>query len=438
MGNATLRLVPLLAGLGMCIGRTMAQQLALPAPPPAPVPAQTQAASIRAVVFLDQVSAIGLDPRKWAVLNGEVLDAGGDFVLRLGCDAPEAAALVTRPISVAGMSEIAVQIDAAPTGDPPPPPLALEWSDEQGGWRPIGLIDAQAGAGPRLLSIPPFAGAGSIRIRLAPRGGPGGWLVRAVSVAGTPGGGWSRVQLDSEPLDGGLFAIITDSILAERRVESPATFLVPGRSIRLVAPAEIGGHPFVRWDLGGERTNETRRAIRHELDSGQPAVAHYAPETDPARIASIAIEAIPAEGQHFAVALADDLSFVVEPVPSGESVRFLVGESAAFAAAPRFGRLVFSHWSLDGRLLPHDSALLTLSIDRSATLVAAYELLGDMNDDDAIDKSDIETFILALADPAAYQQRFPTIDRLRRGDVNGDGRLDEADIRRFVELVLGE
>ncbi|MCC6360119.1 MAG: hypothetical protein IT450_15350, partial [Phycisphaerales bacterium] len=79
-----------------------------------------------------------------------------------------------------------------------------------------------------------------------------------------------------------------------------------------------------------------------------------------------------------------------------------------------------------------------LSIDRSATLVAAYELLGDMNDDDAIDKSDIETFILALADPAAYQQRFPMIDRLRRGDVNGDGRLDEADIRRFVELVLGE
>ncbi|MGE0481366.1 MAG: LamG-like jellyroll fold domain-containing protein [Phycisphaerae bacterium] len=59
---------------------------------------------------------------------------------------------------------------------------------------------------------------------------------------------------------------------------------------------------------------------------------------------------------------------------------------------------------------------------------------GDLNCDGRVDNFDIDAFVLALIDPAAYVLANPTCD-LRNGDVNADGVLNNFDIDPFVALV---
>lgn len=60
--------------------------------------------------------------------------------------------------------------------------------------------------------------------------------------------------------------------------------------------------------------------------------------------------------------------------------------------------------------------------------------IGDLNCDGAIDALDIEPFITALLDPAAYSAAHPACDR-RLADVNEDGSVDAFDIQPFVEIL---
>ncbi len=62
-------------------------------------------------------------------------------------------------------------------------------------------------------------------------------------------------------------------------------------------------------------------------------------------------------------------------------------------------------------------------------------LLGDLNCDGAVDNGDIDAFVLALLDAAAYAAQYPDCDR-QSGDVNGDGAVDNADIDGFVACLL--
>jgi hypothetical protein len=62
--------------------------------------------------------------------------------------------------------------------------------------------------------------------------------------------------------------------------------------------------------------------------------------------------------------------------------------------------------------------------------------LGDLNCDGALDAFDIDPFVLALTDPAAYEEQFPEC-RLARADVNGDGAVDAFDIDPFVARLTG-
>ncbi|MGE0480865.1 MAG: FG-GAP repeat protein [Phycisphaerae bacterium] len=62
------------------------------------------------------------------------------------------------------------------------------------------------------------------------------------------------------------------------------------------------------------------------------------------------------------------------------------------------------------------------------------EHVGDLNCDGALDNFDIDAFVLALSDPAAYAAAFPTCDS-DRADVNGDRRVDNFDIDAFVMLL---
>ncbi len=65
----------------------------------------------------------------------------------------------------------------------------------------------------------------------------------------------------------------------------------------------------------------------------------------------------------------------------------------------------------------------------------AEPLLGDTNDDGAVDTLDIDPFVLLLTDPAGYATAFPGVDPLAVGDVNLDLVVDTLDIDPFVALL---
>ncbi len=61
---------------------------------------------------------------------------------------------------------------------------------------------------------------------------------------------------------------------------------------------------------------------------------------------------------------------------------------------------------------------------------------GDLNCDGDIDFDDINPFVLALSDPAAYQAAYPNCNILN-GDCDGDGDVDFDDINPFVAILAG-
>lgn len=61
-------------------------------------------------------------------------------------------------------------------------------------------------------------------------------------------------------------------------------------------------------------------------------------------------------------------------------------------------------------------------------------MVGDLNCDCEINHEDIDPFVLALTDPAAYMQEFRFCD-LMLADINRDGNVDNADIDPFVDLL---
>jgi hypothetical protein len=63
-------------------------------------------------------------------------------------------------------------------------------------------------------------------------------------------------------------------------------------------------------------------------------------------------------------------------------------------------------------------------------------LLGDLDCNGWVDFEDINPFVLAIADPVAYQTAYPDCNFLN-GDCNGDGIVDFDDINPFVVLLSG-
>ncbi len=59
---------------------------------------------------------------------------------------------------------------------------------------------------------------------------------------------------------------------------------------------------------------------------------------------------------------------------------------------------------------------------------------GDLNCDGQVGFADINAFVLALSDPAAYALEYPDCS-VSRGDINGDGQVGFGDINPFVALL---
>ncbi len=68
-------------------------------------------------------------------------------------------------------------------------------------------------------------------------------------------------------------------------------------------------------------------------------------------------------------------------------------------------------------------------------LVPAWAV-GDLDCDGAVGFSDINPFVLALSNPAAYAAAYPDCD-LQNGDIDGDGVVGFGDINPFVALLSG-
>ena len=62
---------------------------------------------------------------------------------------------------------------------------------------------------------------------------------------------------------------------------------------------------------------------------------------------------------------------------------------------------------------------------------------GDMNGDGAVTNGDINPFVLALTDPAAYEAAYPGLDPDLIGDFNGSLTLTNGDIIGFVDALTG-
>lgn len=71
----------------------------------------------------------------------------------------------------------------------------------------------------------------------------------------------------------------------------------------------------------------------------------------------------------------------------------------------------------------------------SATLTRIPAIPADMNYDGLVDNGDIDSFTLALLDPAAYTTQFG-YDPIYAGDVNRDFAFDNGDIDGFVSCLL--
>ncbi|TWT40527.1 tRNA3(Ser)-specific nuclease WapA precursor [Phycisphaerae bacterium RAS1] len=61
-------------------------------------------------------------------------------------------------------------------------------------------------------------------------------------------------------------------------------------------------------------------------------------------------------------------------------------------------------------------------------------LTGDMNCDGVVDILDLNAFVLAILDPAAYAAQYPNCN-LTSGDINGDGLVNVLDINPFNDLL---
>ncbi len=75
-----------------------------------------------------------------------------------------------------------------------------------------------------------------------------------------------------------------------------------------------------------------------------------------------------------------------------------------------------------------------LHLTANMVLCAPGPRLGDMNCDGALNAFDIDPFVLALTDAAAYAAAWPSCDYML-ADINGDGAVNAFDIDPFVDCL---
>ncbi|MBL8879670.1 MAG: hypothetical protein JNG88_11175 [Phycisphaerales bacterium] len=110
---------------------------------------------------------------------------------------------------------------------------------------------------------------------------------------------------------------------------------------------------------------------------------------------------------------------------NGNALRFGTAYRFGFVAnaPPARGRLELGLF----RLGSPDSVVVDVPAPRSFRV-------GDLNCDGTVNNFDIDAFVAALSDPAAYEAQYPDCDRML-ADINADGLVNNFDIDLFVVCV---
>lgn len=90
---------------------------------------------------------------------------------------------------------------------------------------------------------------------------------------------------------------------------------------------------------------------------------------------------------------------------------------------------------------PANADLTMTILDTSGSPLTVFveyvgHFLGDMDGNNLIEEADINAFVQALTDRAAYNLAYPTVDADLTGDFNDNGQLDLGDISGFKAAVL--
>ncbi|HVP12165.1 MAG TPA: endonuclease [Phycisphaerae bacterium] len=120
------------------------------------------------------------------------------------------------------------------------------------------------------------------------------------------------------------------------------------------------------------------------------------------------------------------------PLPAGSGAAFTATVHPDAAAGAYQATYTLS---VGDESLPGEMAGTPLVLTLTARLVPAAGLPGDMDCNGLVDVADIDSFVLALINQAAYQAAFPSC-RWLNADCNGDGRVDGADVQSFVSALL--
>lgn len=402
---------------------------------------------IRPAILLDQ----SLDPRSVASARWQLESPGPAESARFpaptarrpaagGVELPVGSRLTSPEFELRGMPVVVISALLAPGGGAAPEPLRVEARADRGEWLhvgrafPLGRTPGQFALWSATL---PDACAGvRAQLRFTSEGSSdaGGWALAEVSAVGYESSAMLRVE--SAPLNG--VTVVLGGEFPGALHERPTPFtqnLASATVTRVLAPAIAEGHVFVSWQCNGVELPDGQRAISVETFAEQLAVAKYAARSEAPRDAvTIQVLSEPADGVPCWVAH-DDFGLCAAISTPGQA-DVLAGESVTLHVPPRTAELVFVRWRpADGSSEVGEPVLRCAPLADS-TWVAEFALLGDMNDDDALDKYDVDPLILAISDLRAYERLFPGVGRAARGDLNGDGSLDERDIEPFVERLL--
>ena len=93
------------------------------------------------------------------------------------------------------------------------------------------------------------------------------------------------------------------------------------------------------------------------------------------------------------------------------------------------------HEPLIVMMLPPRQLVMALALVVAASGVAQAQFPpGDMNCDGTTDGLDVHPFVLSLTDPQAYRDAYPGCN-INHADVNNDAAIDLSDIDAFVRLL---
>jgi len=411
-------------------------------------PRGTAAHQSPARYFFDDFSDAALNRRDWESSVGvtptrELLDGGEPVgAVRLAWD-PQVTDRLPQlcgvPVSLAGVpgAELAftVQYRGVEAGER----LTVEYLAADGRWNTIervvadGSDSAEFSRVVRVLPVEALHDGFRVCFRAGVDDEDDAWYLGEVSVAGYDPLRTLTVHLHP-PRDAHV-----ELVLAGRSdgqdFSVPFTRRFPvGARVHLVPPPTVDEWVFSHWSVARGAGRQRQRVLTLEMTEEIDAVAHYRPWVSGRNEVSVAIVSTPLAGVQIALGTEPELLFT--HVSAATEYPSLTGEWLTLLAPLRTERMVFVGWVVNGENVPGGDNLLEHRVGGDDVLLAQYVLLGDVNDDDLLDKFDVDLFVAALVDPFGYAEAYPELDRIQRCDVNGDGVVDALDLEGFVDLLL--